>query len=134
LPLSIADRALRLDGLRGELSLQIERADLDNGWPTELQGTASVSNLLIRALAATPVGSYRAEFQTTDDGITGSVEDTGGVLEVAGTLRLAPDRSYALIGRVGARGDAPSSVTEQLRFLGSPDARGLREFRFEGSL
>lgn len=134
LPLAAFDRALRLQGLAGDLSLQVARADIDNGWPVSLQGNVAVSNLLIRALASTPLGSYRAEFQTTDEAITGSVEDTGGVLELAGTLRLTPERNYSLIGRVGATVDAPDSVTQQLRFLGTPDARGLREFRFEGAL
>lgn len=133
LPLAAFDRALLLNGATGELTLQVSRAELDAGWPTALAGTIGVANLTIPNFSSTPIGSYRAEFRTTDDAIVGSVEDTGGILDLAGTVRLTPDRAYSFTGRVGATAGAPESVTRQLRFLGSPNDRGLREFRFEGT-
>ncbi|HZW59890.1 MAG TPA: type II secretion system protein N [Woeseiaceae bacterium] len=133
-PLAALGRMLQLNGATGDLSLQLETAELVAGWPSVLNGTIGVANLRIPSFASLPLGAYRGEFQTTDDAIVGSVEDTGGVLDVAGTLRLAQDRTYSFIGQVGATAAAPASVTQQLRFLGTPDARGLREFRFEGAL
>lgn len=133
LPLAAFDRALLLNGTTGELTLQVPRAELDAGWPTALAGTIGVANLTIPNFSSTPVGSYRAEFRTTDEAIVGSVEDTGGILDLAGTVRLTPDRAYSFIGQVAATAGAPESVTRQLRFLGSADERGLREFRFEGT-
>ena len=134
LPLSAFAGVAPLADVSGEVTLQVADIELENGWPTSLSGQAGLSNLLVRALATQPLGDFRAEFMTSGDTITGSVEDTGGMLDVAATLTLAPDRSYALIGRVGATASAATSVVEQLRFLGTPDARGLREFRLEGSL
>lgn len=134
LSLGDAVQVAMMTGVNADVTLQLDRLELEDGWPTRIQGTVGVSDLSIRNLAPTPIGSYQAEFQPGEDAIVAAVEDTSGVLELAGTLRLTPDRDYSLIGRVGARKDAPESVTQQLRLLGSPDSRGLREFRFEGSL
>lgn len=123
-----------MSGVNAEITLQLDRLELEDGWPTQILGIARVSDLLIRNLSSTPIGSYEAEFQPGEDAIVATVEDVAGVLELAGTLRLTPERNYSLIGRVGAKNDAPASVTQQLQLLGSPDSGGLREFRFEGSL
>jgi hypothetical protein len=66
--------------------------------------------------------------------ISGVVEDLSGVLDVSGTFVLNRDRTYSFVGQVAANANAPDTVLEQLRFLGSPDERGRREFRFEGRL
>lgn len=134
--LSLGDVAqmAMMSGVDADVTLQLDRLELQDGWPTRIDGTIGVSELFIRNFSASPIGSYRAEFQPGEDAIVGTVEDISGVLELAGTVRLTPDRNYSLIGRVGARNDAPASVSQQLQLLGSPDARGLREFRFEGSL
>ncbi len=133
-PLSAFAGVAPLADISGEVSLQLEDVVLRDGWPVRLHGQAGISGLLVRALAAEPLGDYRAEFASEDETITGSVEDLRGMLDVAATLTLAPDRSYSLVGRVAANATAATSVVEQLRFLGSADARGLREFRLEGSL
>ncbi len=134
LSLGEAVQVAMISGVNAEITVQLDRLELEDGWPTHILGTAGVSELLIRNLSATPIGSYQAEFQPGEDAIVATVEDISGVLELAGTLRLTPERNYSLIGRVGARNDAPASVTQQLQLLGSPDSRGLREFRFEGTL
>ena len=134
LPLAAFAGIAPLADISGDVTLQFEDVELDDGWPTALSGQAGLSNLLVRALAAQPLGDFRAEFVTGGDAITASVEDLRGMLDVAATLTLARDRSYALVGRVGATASAATSVVEQLRFLGTADERGLREFRLEGSL
>lgn len=134
LSLGDAVQVAMMSGVNADITLQLDRLELEDGWPTQILGTAGVSDLVIRNLSSTPIGSYQAEFQPGEDAIVATVEDISGVLELAGTLRLTPERNYSLIGRVGAKDDAPSSVTQQLQLLGSPDSRGLREFRFEGTL
>ena len=126
--------ALPLAGIEGDLSLQFERIVVEDGLPTEATGTVSVANLVSRYLSPTTLGDYRAQFQTTDSGISGAVEAVRGVLDLSGTIGLAPDRSYEFVGRVSTRPGAPASIEQQLRLLGSPDANGQREFRLEGRL
>lgn len=133
-PVSAVAGPLRIADVAGELNLQLASLRIENGWPQFAEGRAAVANLVLRALAPGPLGDFTADIQTTDGAILGSVEDVRGMLELAATFSLGPDRSYSLIGRVGPTATAANSVRQQLGFLGTPDARGLREFRIEGVL
>lgn len=133
-PLSALADAFPLSGIEGDVSLQFEELVIKGGVPVEATGTINIANLVSRYLAPTPLGDFRAEFQTADDGILGSVEAVSGVLELAGTIRLTQDRNFKFVGQVAAKPNAPLSITQQLQFLGTPNSRGQREFRLEGQL
>lgn len=133
-PLDLVHEALQQAGIGGELTLEFARLVLRDGLPVDVEGTVTVTNFFVPNLSSARLGDYRAEFYTENQSVMANVTDTAGVLEVAGVVTLAPDRSYSLLGDVGARPAAPPSVTRQLEFLGSPDERGMRQFRFEGSL
>ncbi len=124
----------QLQGFDGSLQVDFESIVLEDGFPTSATGSVRLSNLLAPQLSPLAIGDYRAEFTSNADGILGSVEDSGGVLDVAGTISLSLDRSYSFVGEVAALPEAPAGLSDQLRFLGSPDARGYREFRIEGRL
>lgn len=132
--LSALPNSANLNGISGNVRLDFERLVLRDGAPTEAVGTVEVSGLIARGLSGSPIGDYQAEFLTNESGIVGSVEDLSGVLDVAGSIQVDVDRNYSFVGQVAAKGNAPRSITEQLRFLGSPNERGQREFRFEGQL
>lgn len=121
-------------GIEGNVRLLFSRVSLQDGLPTVAEGSVEVVGLVARGLAPMPIGDFRADLQSGDDGITGSVEDTAGMLDIAGVLRLTPDRNYSLTGLVAPTASTPESVVNQLRFLGSANERGQREFRFEGQL
>ncbi len=123
-----------LSGIEGDVSVQFEELIVENGLPIEATGTLNIANLVSRYLSATRLGDYKAEFQTHDDGILGSVESINGVLELVGTIKLSRDRSYAFVGKVAAKPTAPTNIAQQLQLLGSPDSQGMREFRIEGQL
>ncbi len=130
---TLAD-AFPLNGIEGDVSLQFEELVIKNGLPVEATGTLDIANLVSRYLSPAPLGDYRAEFQTADDGVLGSLEAISGVLELDGTIRLTEDRNYQIVGQVAAKPNAPPSITQQLQFLGTPDSQGMREFRVEGQL
>ena len=125
---------LPLNGIEGDVNVQFEKLVVKNGMPVEATGTLEIANLVSRYLSPTRLGDYRAEFQSHDDGILGSVESISGVLEVAGTIALNKERNYEFVGKVAAKPSAPPSIAQQLRLLGSPDSQGKREFRIEGQL
>jgi len=133
-PVDLVHPAFQQSGISGDLSLRFDELVLENGLPVVASGTVTVANVYIPNLSAGVLGDYRAEFHTGDNLITGSVDDLSGVLDVSGVVTITADRAYTLIGEVAARPDAPPSVEQQLRFLGSPNERGLRPFRFEGRL
>jgi len=134
LPLTLVHPAFQQNGLSGDISLQFDHLVLKDGLPVEARGSVTISGFFVPTLSAGVLGDFRAEFQTTDRGITASLDDLSGVLDVAGVITVSPDRSYSLIGEVAARPGAPPSVEQQLQYLGSPNERGQRPFRFEGTL
>jgi len=125
---------LPLSGIEGDVSMQFEELIVENGVPVEATGTLNIANLVSRYLSPIRLGDYKAEFQTQDDGILGSVESIRGVLELAGTIKLSRDRTYKFTGKVAATSAAPINIAQQLQLLGSPDAQGMRDFRIEGQL
>lgn len=123
-----------MPGIEGSVRLDLEQLVLSQGVPTRADGTIEVMSLVARGLSAAPIGDFRADLVSTDGAITGSVEDLGGILDIAGSLRVGADRSYLFEGLVAPTDEAPPGVVDQLRFLGSANERGQRRFRFEGRL
>jgi hypothetical protein len=130
-PLQMFEEASNIAGLRGNASLQFERLELAAGRAAAMDGTVDIANLSVPMLSSSSLGGYRAEFYTQNNGIVASIEDTDGVVDVAGSLQLNPDKSYAFLGQVVAKPQAPDNIKNQLRYLPSND-RGQHELRLEG--
>jgi general secretion pathway protein N len=124
-----------LIGVEGDMSLQFEELVIRNGVPVEATGIVNIANLVSRSLSPATLGDFRAEFQTAEDGVLGSVQALSGVLELAGsTIRLSESGDYEFAGKVLAKPDAPTAINQGLQFLGTPDASGFRDFLFPGRL
>ena len=134
LPLRMFEKALNVPGLRGNSSLQFERMRLRDGMPVELDGTLDIANLVVPVVNGGSIGGYRIEFFTAADGISASLEDTDGVLDIAGSLQLKGDRSYQLLAQVAAKATAPAVLRSRIERLPASNDRGQRELRVEGSL
>jgi hypothetical protein len=134
MPLELFASALGIRGLQGNASLQFENVELRDGVPVRLDGVVDVADLVVPTLNRGTIGGYRAEFFTTADGISGSVEDTDGVVDIAGSLTLRSDRSYQFIAKVMAKPGTPAPVRNQMRLLPPANERGQQELRIEGSL
>jgi general secretion pathway protein N len=134
IPLDLIHPAIQQNGISGDVSLNFDEVVIRNGLPVVAIGSITIRNLFAPDLSSSRLGDYKAEFQITDGNITATIADLSGVLDVSGTITLSPQRNYQLIGEVAARPDAPSSIKLQLQYLGSPDERGFRPFRFEGTL
>ena len=125
---------LKMPGLKGNVSVQFERLQLRDGLPVAADGTVAVDGLVAPLIDPAPIGGYRMEFFTNEDGVAASVEDANGAFDLAGSLTVSADRSYVFLGKVAATEQTSEKLRGQLRFLGSPDARGQHEIRLEGSL
>lgn len=135
LSLAAFNGILPMRGVEGAVTLQFETVVLERGLPVEADGTLNISNLIVRDLSGSPLGNYRAVFQTGDNGISGQVADVSGALDIDGTIELRPDGSYTFAGQVAATAGTPSALVQQLQlFLGSPNAEGRHSFRIEGRL
>ena len=120
--------------MRGTLNLQFERLTIENEIPVTASGHFEVSNLVAPNIHRSSIGGYRAEFFTQDVGIVASVEDTDGLIDVAGSLQLSPDRTYQFVAQLAAKNNTPANIKQQLQYLGSANERGQHELRLEGKL
>lgn len=134
LPLNLLAQSLNIRGLQGDASLQFDRLEIREGLPVAADGTVRVSKLVAPRLSPVSIGDFQAEFFTQDTGVAATIEDTDGVVDLAGSLQVNEDRSYQFLGKVLAKPEAPASVKRQLEYLGSADERGQRELRLEGAL
>jgi len=134
LPLQAVTGLVRIPGLSGNASVQLTELEVRDGLPVAVVGTVAVANLVAPPVDSASIGGYRAEFFTDADGVRASVEDTDAVFDLAGTLKISPDRSYQFIGRIAPTDRTSEKLRQQLRFLGSPDERGQHQIRLEGSL
>jgi general secretion pathway protein N len=134
LSLPMLAEVLNIRGLNGDASLEFERIRLRDGLPTAADGSVQVNNLVAPLLSRESIGGYRAEFSTADNGISASVEDIDGVVDLAGSFQLNDDRSYEFLGQVVAKTETPAALLRQMQYLGSANERGQRELRLEGSL
>ena len=132
-PMQMLEGATNVPGLRGSASLQFERLELVSGRPVALDGSIDVANVVVPMLSRASLGGYRAEFFTQNNGIIASVEDTDGVVDLAGRLEIGADGGYAFLGKVKAKSNTPDSIANQLKFLPPADGSGQHELRLEGS-
>lgn len=121
-------------GLRGDASLRIERVVVDAGVLTHALGKIEVAGLELPQVAAGSIGDYKAEFVAQDNGIVASVEDTDGIVDLAGSFTISADGSYQFLGEVAPKAATPERLRRQLQFLGSPNERGQHQLRLEGQL
>lgn len=132
LPLQFLEKSASLPGLAGNVTLRFEHLQLVDGLPVAADGYVEVLDLMIPVVHQSSIGGYRADFFTQQDEVVASIEDTDGVVDIAGSLRIAADRSYRFLGRVAAKPETPDTMRQQMRLLGSVDERGQYELRLEG--
>ncbi len=127
--------------IAGLATVNFSEVDIADNWPQRLVGDGEIRGLASPLMGqgdARVIGNIGFEFDTateTDvDTITGRLRDTGGPLELGGTLVLKPPGQYELKTRVRARDEAPAALRRNLRFLGEPEADGKHIFQLAGSV
>ncbi len=134
IPLQNLEVSSGVRGMRGTASARFERLVLSNGIPVAAKGTLEVSGLVLPLVSQSSIGDYRAEFFTQQDGVVASVQDTDGIVDLAGSLKLAADGAYEFLGQLAPKPETPPQLRQQLLFLGSANERGQYELRLEGRL
>jgi hypothetical protein len=134
LPLELFADAAGIRGLQGSGSFQFERVQIVDGLAVVADGTIQIADLMVPVVGNVSLGGYKAEFFTQNNGISASIEDTDGVVELAGSLQVKTDRSYEFIAQVIAKPNTPERVRRQLQFLPPANDRGQQELRLEGIL
>ncbi|MBT8422744.1 MAG: type II secretion system protein N [Gammaproteobacteria bacterium] len=135
-----ANALLGSPGIGGTAKLDFQELRLENNWPVHAIGTGQLTNLTSAMLgrgAAQLIGDVGFEFdsntETAPDTVTGKLQDTGGPLQLDGTLELTPPANYEIVTRIAARDTAAESLRRNLSFLGQPEPDGTRIFQLAGS-
>ncbi|MDH3266830.1 MAG: type II secretion system protein N [Gammaproteobacteria bacterium] len=134
LSLQALQGSIAAPGVAGNASARFERLVLKDGIPIAVDGVVDVGNLVVPAIHRSSIGGYRAEFFTQEGGVMASVEDTDGLVDIAGSLQLSSDRNYQFIAQIAPKANTPQDVRQQMQFLGSANERGQHTLRLEGKL
>lgn len=124
-------------GWVGTAQVKFSELVLKDAWPIAARGTLDVTDLTGPSRQPNNIGAYRLTFpvDAAADALTGKLEALeGAAIDVVGTLKFAPDRSYLLDTLVAARSNAPQSIAQSMQYLGAPDAQGRRPFSVSGTL
>jgi general secretion pathway protein N len=119
--------------MHGDVHADLSLLELKGPVITQLKGTLEARNLEDRSGHPTALGSYVVTFPGGEGEPLGQLRDTGGPLSVSGTLRLTRSGGFDVQALVAPRADAPPELASNLKFLGSPDAAGRRQFSMSGS-
>jgi hypothetical protein len=119
--------------ISGDAHAELALLQLNGPAITQLQGKIEAHNLEDRSGHVTPLGSYVINFPGGAGAPVGQVRDLGGPLSVEGTLKLTGGGGFDMQALVAARPEATPELTNNIKFLGSPDASGRRQFAMSGS-
>lgn len=133
LPLAMFAPAAGVNGLSGNASARMERLEIVDGMAVAAEGTLQVADLVVPLVSRSSLGGYKAEFFTQEGAVVASIEDTDGVVDVAGSVQLSADRRFQFVAQVVAKSNTPQEMRKRLEFLPAND-RGQREIRLEGTL
>jgi general secretion pathway protein N len=136
LPLPALAGGLAPAGWSGTVDATLSSLAIRPGRTPQIEGTIDVRNLVAPPPNGAAIGSYRLTFDDRSaqgDKLVGQINDLEGPMQVSGTLSVAADRTYVVEGQVAPRAGASETVTQTLRFLGTPDPQGRRPFSLAGN-
>ncbi len=132
-------------GWQGRVTGQFDAIELQQGWPTTLEGTLDLDDLVAPPPRNAPVGSFHAVFPAAQpkpslsvaqdpSNLTAQVKDKDGPFAVDAQLTLSRARNFAFEGTLAPRGPVPPAMEHSLQLLGPADAAGRRQFSVGGTL
>ena len=113
-----------------QLTARFDRVVIKKGHVETAIGSLQLAGIVLPIPTAGPQlgpGTFKVTFNADNLGptdlLTGVLKDTGGPLEIAGTVKITPPRSYELTGTARPRPDAPPELRNALQMLGpaTPD-------------
>lgn len=124
----------------GQVAARFARLAIKAGRVETAVGTLKVAGVLLPIPTAgrqLGPGTYAVEFDTEslgpDEPLTGLLSDAGGPLEITGTLKFTPPRSYEITGQAKPRPEAPPELRNALQMLGPATADGAHTLSLAGS-
>lgn len=129
-----------LGGAGSQLTARFDRLVFNAGRVETAMGSLQVAGVVLPIATAGPKlgpGTYVVTFDANglkpDVPLTGAVKDSGGPLEIAGTVTITPPGSYELKGTAKPRPGAPPELRNALQMLGPATPDGGHALSVAGS-
>lgn len=124
--------------LHGSAHVDLQMARFQNGTIAALQGRIEAHDLSQSGGSPGSLGSYSLTFPgNSTPPPKGELRDLGGPLAVEGAVTIKPQpggvADFVVEGLVAPRPNAPPSLANELKMLGTPDAQGRRPFSLDNS-
>jgi len=127
---------------RGQASATLSSLEIENGRVSNVRGEVKLAAIEVAPFIPNgsqnplPLGDYTVTLGDAPPGsIAGRFIDTGGPLEVAGTLALDAARQFTFDALIKPRAGAPQMLVDGLNQMAAdPDAQGRRRLTLTGSL
>jgi len=120
--------------LDGELFLDISELHLENRLPTKLVGETTLNNAALVGSSPLPLGTLLIDWIDVDAGLSGTINDLDGVVEVAGTVTVDSDGNYELNARLTPRASTSEEIVNALNLFARKQTDGSWEILYRGSL
>lgn len=124
----------------GQLSARFDKLAVAKGRVVTAIGNLKVGGVVFPLPTTGPQlapGTYSVAFDSPqlgpDELLTGALNDAGGPLEIAGTVKITPPSSYEITGTAKPRPDAPPDLRNALQMLGPATPDGAHALSLAGS-
>jgi len=120
-------------GLSGLFEIEFDELALDGAQLGSVEGTIRWRDAGME-LNNTTFGNFELVLTTADDKINGVVRDIDGPLKVNGTLLIQPVGDYIFAATIELRDNQRNDLRQGLRFIGTPNAKGVYTIKHQGQL
>lgn len=136
LPMADVDQYLGLGplALNGVVELKFESANFEQSRLKAATGTLRWQSAALPGSPPLELGGFELVLSDNEGVVKGVLKDTGGPVQLEGTVRLQPDGTYQFNGKIAARPGAAPALTQALALMGSPGVDGKIPLQYRGQL
>jgi Type II secretion system (T2SS), protein N len=121
-------------GYAGSISVNLANLQVEKNLITAIEGQVQATSLYSKR-DRLALGGYSASFPKAPAGSepVGQVTSLEGPVDFEGTIKLTHQPGWVVDGKIRTKPETPKAFTDQLAYLGAPDAQGFRPLTLEGS-
>jgi general secretion pathway protein N len=121
-------------GYAGSISVNLANLEVQKNLITAIEGQVQATSLYSKR-DRLALGGYAVTFPPAPagSGPVGQVASLEGPVDFEGTLKLTRQPGWVIDGKVRTKPETPQALTQQLAYLGAPDAEGFRPLTLEGT-
>ena len=121
-------------GYAGNISVNLANLQVEKNLIMAIEGQVQATSLYSKR-DRLALGGYSASFPKAAVGSepVGQVSSLEGPVDFEGTIKLTREPGWVINGKIATKPDTPQSLTQQLAYLGAPDAQGFRPLSLEGT-